>query len=199
MAKETKNNKMAFLPWSAVNAFMLEDFQLEVLKAVLTGYEHLESEQRRSLNAQIKRGVNVPGFRHAISAPVSIRVKHSIELFEKNAKFAGNVLSAWARIYSDLAKFVHPFLEERGWKILPLESDREKLPGFLTQWPEEDEFSVLTAAFHAKYPEEEYSDNQVSLMCVWLSGRLPYETVEKLQVFADDVETLPESTAEDAS
>ena len=186
MAKEVKNDKkMAFLPWSAVNAFMLEDFQLEVMKTVLTGYEHLESDQRRSLNAQIKRGVRVPGFRNAISAPISIRIKHSIELFENNANFAGNVLSAWFKIYAPLSELVHPFLESRDWKILPLDADREKLPGFLTQWPIEDEFDVLVKAFHESHPDTEYTDNQISLMCVWLSGRLPYETLEKAEVFAE--------------
>jgi hypothetical protein len=193
MAKElNKDNKMAFLPWSAVNAFMLEDFQLEVIKTVLTGYEHLDSEQRRSLNAQIKRGVKVPGFRNAISAPISIRTKHSIELFEKNAAFAGNVLSAWAKIYSSLAELVHPFLEDRQWKILPLAAEHEKLPGFLTQWPLEDEFEVLTKAFREAYPESEYTDNQISLMCVWLAGRLPYELVAKAEVFTPETDETQE-------
>jgi hypothetical protein len=194
MAPETKKqNKAAFLPWSAINAFMLEDFQLEVLTDVLTGYDHLESEQRRSLNAKIKKGVKVPGFRTSTAAPVTIRIRHSIEYFENNAGFAGNVLAAWAHIYHDLADKVYSFLCERKWTVLPLEASREKLPGFLTQWPQEDEFEVLTAAFHEKYPEDEYSDNQISLMCVWVSTRLPYELAEKailMKETEDDSESV---------
>ena len=33
LVKENKN-QVAFLPWSAINAFMLEDFQFEVIKEV---------------------------------------------------------------------------------------------------------------------------------------------------------------------
>lgn len=197
MTTATANkNKAVFLPWSAINAFMLEDFQLEVLKDVLTGYEHIDSDMRKSLNAQIKRGVSVPGFRNAISAPISIRIKNSITLFEKNADFAGNVLSAWATIYTDLAQKIHPFLESRGWKILPIEATREKLPGFMTQWPDEDDFDVLTTEFHETYPQENYTDNQISLMCVWLSGRLPYETIEKKLVFPESDQSTDVAAAE---
>lgn len=194
MATEPKNkNKAAFLPWSAINAFMLEDFQLEVMTKVLTGYDHLESEQRRSLNAQIKKGVKVPGFRNSTTAPLAIRIRHSIEYFETSAAFASNVLSAWAQIYHDLAETIFTFLTERNWIVMPLEASREKLPGFLTQWPQEDEFEVLTAAFHEKYPEDEHTDNQISLMSVWLSGRLPYELVEKA-VLMKDVKSDSEDT-----
>ena len=185
--KVSSKDKVAFLPWSAINAFMLEEFQLEVIKDVLTGYEYLESEQRRSLNAQIKRGVRVPGFRNSTTAPIGIRIKNSIEFFEKNAAFAGNVLSAWTVIHADLAEKVHAMLEGREWQILPLNAARENLPGFLTQWPQEDEFEVLCAAFRELYPDEQqYSDNQVSLMSVWLSGRLPYELVEKETLMEKD-------------
>jgi hypothetical protein len=64
-----------------------------------------------------------------------------------------------------------------------LEANRKALPGFLPQWPEEEQFNYLVEEFRDQFPDQQaYSDNQISLMCVWLSGRLPYELVEKILV-----------------
>ncbi|NSW52006.1 MAG: hypothetical protein HPY85_05840 [Anaerolineae bacterium] len=184
-----KKKQAQFLPWSAINAFMLPDFQLEVLSDVLGHYELLTSEQRSSLNQMIKKGVKVNGFRNAIQAPLMIRARGSVELFEKNAHFAYLVLSSWCSLYPALREAIHQFLTERGWLLLPHDTDRSVIPGFLTQWPKEDEFEVLTPAFRERFPEmTEVSDNQISLMEVWLSGRLPYELVE-MQVIAVEENT----------
>lgn len=177
---DQKKSKVAFLPWHAINAFMLEDFQLEILRDVLSGYDTLSSDQRRTLNSHIKSGVKVPGFRNSISAPVSLKAKNAGEYFEKNADFVVSVLDAWFTIYQPLSELVFRLLTEKNWRILPLDANRKKLPGFLPQWPEEQQFSYLVEEFRNQFPDEtKYSDNQISLMCVWLSGRLPFELVEK--------------------
>lgn len=181
MADNDQNNsKVAFLPWHAINAFMLEDFQLEVLKEVLSGYDSLSSDQRRTLNNHIKRGVQIPGFRNSISAPVSLKAKNAGEYFEKNAEFVVSVLDAWFTLHEALGASVFALLTELNWQILPLEANRKKMPGFLPQWPQEEQFGDLVEGFRNEFPEHSgYSDNQISLMCVWLSGRLPFELVEK--------------------
>ena len=186
---ESKKEKAQFLPWSAINAFMLPDFQLEVVTDVLGGYDSLSSEQRTRLNQMIKRSVKLNGFRNATIAPLPIRARGSIELFEKNAAFAYLILSSWCDLHLVLRDAVHKMLSDRGWILLPAETDRSKIPGFLTRWPKEDEFEVLNPAFRAQFPDlSEYSDNQVSLMAVWMSGRLPYELVEKSDIEEDDTE-----------
>jgi hypothetical protein len=177
---DPKKSKIAFLPWHAINAFMLEDFQLEVLKDVLSGYDSLSSDQRRTLNSHIKRGVKIPGFRNSIAAPVSLKAKNAGGYFEKNADFVVSVLDAWFTLYQPLGALVFDLLTGKKWQILPLEANRKKLPGFLPQWPEEEQFNYLVEEFRKQFPDQgEFSDNQISLMCVWLSGRLPYELVEK--------------------
>jgi hypothetical protein len=193
MADNDQNkSKVAFLPWHAINAFMLEDFQLEVLKEVLSGYDALSSDQRRTLNNHIKRGVKIPGFRNSISAPVSLKAKNAGEYFEKNADFVASVLDAWFTIHQTLGDMVYDLLTGKNWQLLPLEANRKRLPGFLPQWPEEEQFSYLVDEFRNQFPDQgNYSDNQISLMCVWLSGRLPFELVEK-----DTVDDSPPSEEE---
>lgn len=186
--KGNKQKKAQFLPWSAINAFMMKDFQHEVLKEVLSNYAQLASAQRTGLNKMIKRGVKVNGFRNAVAAPLAIKVNSSVDLFENNAAFAGLILDSWHTLYPDLRKQVYDLLVSRGWEILPEGADRTKLPGFLAQWPKQDEFDVLVAAFRDTYSDETYSDNQISLMSVWLSGRLPYELVDLTEDFETRIE-----------
>jgi hypothetical protein len=50
----------------------------------------------------------------------------------------------------------------------------------MVEWPENDGFEVLTQAFREKNPEFSISDDEISLMVVWVSNRLPYEMVENL-------------------
>ena len=54
------------------------------------------------------------------------------------------------------------------------------MPGFMLEWPKEDSFEILIDSFREKYPDYALSDDDISLMVVWLSNRLPYEAVENL-------------------
>ena len=145
---------------------------------MLSSYDRLTSAQRTGLNKMIKRGVKVNGFRNTVAAPLAIKVKSSVNLFENNAAFAGLILDSWNRLFPELRKQVYDLLLSRRWELLPAEADRTKLPGFLAQWPKQDEFDVLVAAFRDLHGNETFSDNQISLMSVWMSGRLPYELVD---------------------
>jgi len=187
---DVKDRHVKFLPWSAINAFMLPDFQLEVLTAVLGNYEALTSEYRTSLNQMIKQGVQLNGFRNATLAPLPIKARGAITLFEKNANFASLVLSAWCSLFPVLQEAVFSILTQHQWMILPLDADRRKLPGFFPQWPKEEEFDVLIADFREQYPNlPDFTDNQISLMSVWISGRLPYELAEKAVLFEQSEES----------
>jgi hypothetical protein len=70
---------------------------------------------------------------------------------------------------------VYDLLVARGWELLPPEADRTVLPGFLTKWPKGETFEVLNEVFLKMYPGTQASDDDISLMVVWLSGRLPYQ------------------------
>ena len=51
-------------------------------------------------------------------------------------------------------------------------------PVFLTRWPKDDSFEALDQEFHDQHSDSEASDDDINLMIVWLSNRLPYEMVD---------------------
>jgi hypothetical protein len=62
--------------------------------------------------------------------------------------------------------------------VLPLEVDRSSLPGFLTKWPKNEDFEKIVFGFRERFPSLDSKDDDIALMAVWISGRLPY-TVEE--------------------
>ena len=176
---DQKENKQArFLPFHAINEFMRPDFRTEVVRATLLALPGLPDDRRSQIEKITRRAVKVPGFRNSAKAPASLRVKPTAEAFEKNAGLVAAILSGWSESHPELRGQVSDLLAERGWEILPADADRTKLPGFLTRWPKGEDFETLTAAFVERYPDSESGSDDVSLMVVWLSGRLPYELVE---------------------
>ena len=173
------DQKTQFFHFHTINEFMLPDFRQQVLTQVITNIESLPPELRSQLSAQIRQLVKVPGFRNSSQAPAVVKVRGSIQAFERSPQFAANVLSAWSELNASLRQQVYDFLVQRGWKVLPVEADRTTVPGFLTRWPKAEQFDVLDEAFRAAPPETTSSKDDISLMVVWISTRLPYELVEQ--------------------
>ncbi len=167
-----------FLPFNAINQFMITEYRLEVLREVLSNLDRLSPSQRSTLIGLVKRLFKLPGFRNPTLAPLPIKVRGAVSPFEKNAEFTAQVLADWAEIRSELMQQVYHLLKDRDWEILPLDADRTKISGFLTRWPKEETYEVLNQAFNDKYPQSQASDYDVRLMVVWISGRLPYDMVE---------------------
>ncbi len=167
-----------FLPFNAINQFMIPEYRLEILREVLANLDHLTPDQRSTLLGMIRRLFKLPGFRNPTLAPLPIKVRGAVSPFEKNAEFTAQVLADWAEIRSELMQQVYHFLQDRGWEILPLDADRTKIPGFLTRWPKEETYEVLNQAFSEKFPQAKASEYDVRLMVVWISGRLPFDMVD---------------------
>jgi hypothetical protein len=179
--------KVENIPFHAVNEFMREDYRLTVLTEVLSGQEKIPAEQRSLIGKNIARYVSVPGFRNGNLAPVGRKAKASVTLFERSPEFTGAVLEGWSRLHPDLAKTVFAVLTDRGWEGLqPLELDRSQLPGFLIHWPKGDTYEELIKAAHEKDSQLQESDDNVSLMVVWVGNRLPYD------LYADEAEEKKE-------
>lgn len=172
------DNKTQFFHFHTINEFMLPDFRQQVLNQVITNLDLLPAGLRAQLSTQIRQLVKVPGFRNSAAAPAAVKARGSVQAFERSPQFIASVLSAWSELNADLRQQVYDFLIQRGWKLLPVEADRSKLPGFLTRWPKAEQFDVLDEAFRAIHPETTHSKDDISLMVVWLSTRLPYELVE---------------------
>jgi hypothetical protein len=173
---DTSQHKHAsFLPFHAINEFMRPDYRAEVVRAALQALPALSELQRAQIEKLTRRSVKVPGFRNSAKAPAALRVKPTAEAFEKSSGLVAAILSAWSEAHPQLRSEINDLLADRGWEILPIEADRTKIPGFLTRWPKGEDFETLTKAFAERYPQSEAASDDVSLMVVWLSGRLPYE------------------------
>lgn len=172
----TEARKASFLPFHAINDFMVDDYRQQVFQRVLDGYEQLSSATLSRLNASIKRHVQVPGFRNSAKAPKALILRHLAKPFEKSSELAAAVLAAWAEMNSTLSTKVFDLLTSRGWELLPADADRTRLPGFFTRWPTNENYDTVFAALQQAYPGEEFNQDDVSLMSVWLSMRLPYES-----------------------
>jgi len=169
------NKQAQFIPFNAINEFMLNDYRLHVLQTVFAGFNHLSGQRRSAINSQVKRHVQVPGFRNSIQAPVGIKARAAVSTFERRADLVGQVLQAWSELSPDLRQKVYDFLAAREWELLPPEADRSKLPGFMVEWPDGQTYDVLDEAFAQMYPDEIVEVNDLRLMIVWLANRLPYD------------------------
>jgi hypothetical protein len=174
---EDQDKKAQFLPFHAINEFMRDDYRLEVIRTALIALPSLPDANQSLVNRMTRKFVTVPGFRNSTKAPTLLRSKASTEVFEKNPQFVAAILSAWAEAHPDLRRHVYDLLVERGWEIFPVEADRTKLPGFMVTWPQGENFEMINIAFTEKYPgHSQPNSDDISLMVVWLSARLPYHT-----------------------
>ena len=172
---EDEEKKVAFLPFHAVNEFMVDDYRLRVVRSALQSLPNLPETLRDPIDQLTRQIVRVPGFRNSLKAPAQLKARPMAEAFEKNPELVAAILAAWAETQIELRIKVFDLLKARGWEVLPPDADRTVLPGFLTRWPKGETFEVLNEAFEAMYPGTEASSDDVSLMVVWLSGRLPYQ------------------------
>lgn len=170
------DKKKQFLPFHAINEFMRHDFRVKVVRNTLNALPSLPDELRTPINRLTRVIVKVPGFRNSTKAPASVRVKPTSEAFEKNPELVAAILAAWAETNPQLRQQVYDLLVARDWHVLPPQADRTRLPGFITKWPKDENFEAVNAAFTEMYPQVQADSDDVSLMVVWLSTRLPYES-----------------------
>lgn len=173
---ENQDEKVAeYLPFHAINEFMRDDYRLSVIHEVLTHFEELSGEQRKEISQEITRQVKIAGFRNSNLAPAAIKAKNSVSLFQKSAKFSAVVVGAWSGLHPELATAVWQVLSEHGWEPQPVELNRAKLPGYQVKWPKKDTFEVLQQEARKTNSTLTETDDDISLMVVWLGNRLPYD------------------------
>ncbi len=174
----TEDTQVQFVPFHAINQFMMVEYRQEILHKVISHLDQLPAGRKSTLQNQIRRYLKLPGFRNGALAPLPLKVKGAGSVFESHPDFVAQVLMAWSELNLELRQQIYDLLVERKWELLPADVDRSKLPGFMVVWPKEDSYDVLDAAFAAKYPEVKAHEYDIRLMIVWLSGRLPYDMVE---------------------
>ncbi len=190
------DSTIQFLPFHAINEFMRPDFRLNVIRHCLNSLSQLPNKIQEPVNRHIRKVVKVPGFRNSEKAPTAVKILPAAKAFETNPELVAAVLNAWSESKNSLRLQVFDVLKQRGWYlfpaetfsltnlpevqtekdwgILPPEADRSLLPGFLTYWPKDQDFEAIYQTYSELYPQGEASIDEVSLMAVWLSDRLPY-------------------------
>jgi hypothetical protein len=182
----SETSKIQFLPFNAINEFMRPDYRMILLRSTMLELPNMSQKTQSTINKLTKQHVKVPGFRNSTKAPASVKAVSMIKPFEKEPKLVAAVLAGWAEVNQDLRQQVFDILSNLNWKLLPIEADRSRLPGFLTQWPEEDDYEKIFDDFSKIYPDSDCGIDDVSLMAVWLSLRLPVDKVGK-----DTLKELP--------
>jgi hypothetical protein len=181
MKNMTDEDYAQFLPFSAVNNFMLSDFRQRVLQDVLGKRSSQSNEVHNQINRLIRGQVKVPGFRNPTKAPPPLLAKKSTRLFEESPEFAALVLASWAANHPDLAENMYSLLKNLNWDVLPIETDRTQLPGFFPEWPSDSDFEAINQNYRESYPDSAEDADSISLMAVWISLKLPYEIHDENQ------------------
>lgn len=194
------NTEMNFLPFHAINEFMRPDFKLSIIREVVNSTSLLPPDQASDLSSAVKRVVKIPGFRNSEKAPALVKVMPMLKAFDKSPELVFAIISSWAVIHIDLCQQVFSILQKRNWPtidtaagisyatmasdiiekwpVLPPEVNRKHAPGFLPRWPKGEDFEALFTTYTELFPTSDSSIDQVSLMAVWLTLRLPYEIDE---------------------
>ena len=188
------SDELRFLPFHAINEFMRDDFRLLVIRTVVSNLSALHDQNRKQLSKLINRQVKIPGFRNPAKAPTPVMLIPVVKAFEKTPDLVAQILAAWTEYHKSLCVDVYELLKIRhwtfiqdsfeindlinDWRILPLNVDRTKLPGFYPIWPKGENFEILYKAYTDLFPDSEYDIDSVSLMVVWLTMRLPYQVEE---------------------
>jgi hypothetical protein len=174
-----EDKKVQFYPFHAINDFMRNDYRTEVIRYTLNSMSRIPEDVQNSIDRVTKRYVQIPGFRNSAKAPANLRIRPTADIFEKNPGVVAAILRAWAELHPGLRQQVYDLLVSRKWEIMPPEADRTKLPGFLIHWPDGEDFDNLNQAFRDVYPNSQDNNDDISLMIVWISNRLPYQITDE--------------------
>lgn len=163
------------LPYKAVNVFIDREYLELVISTILNDIQELPKEDQIDFSKFFKQYVKVLGFRNPTRAPKPLQVNAYASAFEEKDEVVVYTLSTWTKIKPELAKAVNTWLESEGWENLALVRDYSETDGFRAVWPEKLSFDKLVNDFKKANPEVEFSDNDLILMVLWVSGQLPPE------------------------
>lgn len=167
-----------YLPYKAINVLIDREYLENVLGMILKEKSKLPKKELIGLNNLFKQYVNVLGFRNPVRAPLPLQVKAYASAFEQKDEVVPFSLSAWAKLNKDFAEQVKTWLESEGWEDLALERDFNETEGFINDWPEGLSFDQLEKKFKKANPNIEFNLDDLILMVIWISRRLPKEQTD---------------------
>lgn len=163
------------VPFKAINVFINQDYLESMLKAVLTGYKKLSKQKQIEFTHFLRKYVTILGFRDPSRAPLTLQVHALAKAFEDKDEVVPYVLSVWAAINKKLAADVEAWLTEKKFENLSAEREYAEDAGFTPDFPEKMGFDKLEKDFAKANPDAKYERDDLILMVLWISGRLPKE------------------------
>jgi len=161
-------------PFKTLNVFLNRDYLEGILDSILENLNTLSKDDQISFAANFRHYVNVLGFRNPTRAPHSLQLKAYIKAFEDKNEVIPFTLNTWIKLNHSLAEKVFEWLNSQNWENLTLERQFQESEGFLGQWSEELTFEKLAKDFKIAHPKFEFSDDDLILMVIWISGQLPH-------------------------
>ena len=164
-----------YLPFKTINVFIEHDKLKNILEFIIKNINTLPKENQISFIKSFKEYVNILGFRNPMRAPLPLQVNAYVDAFEDMDEVVPFTLSTWTKIKHDFAEEVKEWLDSQGWKELSLEKNYDETQGFIHDWPESLTFEELIEEFNKAHPDLDYDKDDLFLMILWISGKLPDE------------------------
>jgi len=162
-------------PYKSINVYIERDFLEGLLESILQGFNELPKEDQLMFVKAFKQHVTILGFRNPLRAPLRLQINAYATAFEENDEVVPFTLTTWAKMKSELAENVNNWLDSEGWKDLALEREYEESQGFSGEWPEALTFDAIAKKFEEAHPKFDFSQDELILMVIWVSGKLPPE------------------------
>lgn len=163
------------LPYKAINVYINQEYLTEVIKDILTKVKKLSKSDQIAFSHFMRKHINVLGFRDSSRAPLTLQVNAIIKTFEDEDDVVPFLLSTWAKINKKLAKDVKAWLKDEGWEDLATEREFEEGAGFVVEWPKKLTFDKLVKDYQKANPDSKVNRDDLVLMVLWISGKLPPE------------------------
>ena len=164
-----------YLPFKTINVFLDHAHLQKTLEFILKNINKLPKANQIAFSNAFKEYVNILGFRNPTRAPLQLQVNAYATAFEDKDEVIPFTLSTWAKINDQLAGEVKSWLDSEGWKDLSEEKTFEESKGFLHDWPDNLSVEELTEKFLKAHPKLDVNEEDLTLMILWIFGRLPDE------------------------
>jgi len=164
-----------YLPFKTINVFIERNNLREILEFVIKNVDKLPKEDQISFGNSFREYVSILGFRNPLRAPLPLQVNAYVRAFEDMDEVIPFTLTSWTKLRSDFAEKVKDWLKSEGWEDLQLEREYDETSGFIREWPESLTFEKLNDDFAKANPNLDYDQDELLVMILWISGKLPDE------------------------
>jgi hypothetical protein len=163
------------VPFKTINVYINQDYLESIMKAVLTGFKKFSKQEQIDFTRFLRKYVKILGFRDPSRAPLSLQINALAKAFEEKDEVVPVVLSIWTKVNKKLAGDVKAWLEENKFKNIEMEREYSEDAGFTPDLAKKWKFEKVEKDFSKTNPDTKFERDDLILMVLWLSGRLPKE------------------------